>query len=208
MWIQNQGKDAGRSTKWDRQGTVIAVKDNDQVLVRVHGSGRITIRNRRFLRKYEAAMPVVDDMHVAVPVDVPDLEVPAAVPGEPVYGPADVPGEYLPVEVPVDVPVMDSEEHVEVPVAMPEERVADPEEHVEVPKPRGRPPKKRQYFRGTPWQSMRPSEEASQQQHYQQQLNETPDKNGGGPSRFSTREHKQRKLYDSASGTYVLPSSN
>ena len=218
---------------------IIATKNFDQYLVKVDGTGRLTLRNRRFLRKFgqiDAAAystpvhpyplkanlpqpsytprysdggstyadPLDQTAGVAPAGDVPDVELPVAVPEEPV----DVPGDYLPVEVPVDVPVTDSEEHVQVPVA-------DPEEQVRVPNPRGRPPKKRQYFKGTTWQSMRPSEEASQQQQQQQQhqqlLSETPDKqlhlNDGGASRFSTRQRKQRKTYDSASGTYVLPSN-
>ena len=38
--IQNQDKSSGRPDKWDRQGTIIASKDHDQYLVKVHGSGR------------------------------------------------------------------------------------------------------------------------------------------------------------------------
>ena len=51
VFIQNQNKSSGRPNKWDRQGIVIAIKDNDQYLVKVAGSGRLTLRNRRFLRK-------------------------------------------------------------------------------------------------------------------------------------------------------------
>jgi len=50
--IQNQSKSSGRPNKWDRQGEIIAAKPNDQYLVKVDGSGRLTLRNRRFLRKY------------------------------------------------------------------------------------------------------------------------------------------------------------
>ena len=38
VFIQNQIKSDGRPNKWDRQGTVIAIKDNDQCLVKVDGS--------------------------------------------------------------------------------------------------------------------------------------------------------------------------
>ena len=38
--------------KWDRTGTVVEVRQFDQYVVRVDGSGRVTIRNRKFLRKY------------------------------------------------------------------------------------------------------------------------------------------------------------
>ena len=49
-FIQNQ---TGRySKRWDRTGTVVEVGPNDQYSVKIDGSGRITIRNRRFLRKF------------------------------------------------------------------------------------------------------------------------------------------------------------
>jgi len=38
--------------RWDKQGTVIEVGKNDQYLIRVTGTGRMTLRNRRFLRKF------------------------------------------------------------------------------------------------------------------------------------------------------------
>jgi len=57
VMIQNQDKSGGRPNKWDRQGTVIASKDYDQYLVKVHGSGRLTLRNRRFLRKFQLRSP-------------------------------------------------------------------------------------------------------------------------------------------------------
>ena len=48
--IQNQmGTHPG---KWDKTGTVVEVKQYDQYLVKVDGTGRATLRNRKFLRKY------------------------------------------------------------------------------------------------------------------------------------------------------------
>jgi hypothetical protein len=52
VFIQNQSRSVSRPNKWDRQGKVVAIKNNDQCLVRVDGSGRLTLRNRRFLRKF------------------------------------------------------------------------------------------------------------------------------------------------------------
>ena len=47
--IQNQ---AGRfATKWEKTGTVMEIHPNDQYTVKVDGSGRLTLRNRQFLRK-------------------------------------------------------------------------------------------------------------------------------------------------------------
>ena len=64
--IQNQ---TGRfPNKWDKTGRVIEVKQHDQYVVRVDGSGRSTLRNRKFLRKYEPVRPqaekrlISDDM--------------------------------------------------------------------------------------------------------------------------------------------------
>ena len=49
--IQNQ---RGRyPNKWDHSGTIVETKPNDQYVVKVAGSGRLTLRNRRFLRVYQ-----------------------------------------------------------------------------------------------------------------------------------------------------------
>ena len=54
--LQNQ---SGRfPKKWDRSGIVVEIKINDQYVVKVAGTGRLTLRNRRFLRKYtHTALP-------------------------------------------------------------------------------------------------------------------------------------------------------
>ena len=50
VMVQNQ---TGQfPNKWDKSGIVVEVKDFDQYVVKVTGSGRLTLRNRRFLRKY------------------------------------------------------------------------------------------------------------------------------------------------------------
>ena len=59
VFIQNQGKSPGRRNKWDRQGRIVAIKDHDQHLVKVDGSGRLTLRNRRFLRKFQLRSEVM-----------------------------------------------------------------------------------------------------------------------------------------------------
>ena len=48
--IQNQT--GSHPTRWDKTGVVIEVRQFDQYVTRVDGSGRITIRNRKFLRRY------------------------------------------------------------------------------------------------------------------------------------------------------------
>ena len=53
--IQNQS--GPHPTKWDKTGIVIEVRQFDQYVVRVDGSGRVTLRNRKFLRKFTAVVP-------------------------------------------------------------------------------------------------------------------------------------------------------
>ena len=48
--IQNQM--GQHPLKWDKTGVVIEVRQFDQYVVKVDGSGRVTLRNRKFLRKY------------------------------------------------------------------------------------------------------------------------------------------------------------
>ena len=53
VMVQNQ---TGRFPKrWDKSGIVVETKNNDQYVVKTAGSGRLTLRNRRFLRKYTLA---------------------------------------------------------------------------------------------------------------------------------------------------------
>ena len=47
--IQNQI--GHKASRWDITGTIVEVKPYDQYLVRVHGSGRLTLGNRKFLKK-------------------------------------------------------------------------------------------------------------------------------------------------------------
>ena len=53
--IQNQV--GPHPTKWDKTGIIVEVRQFDQYVVRVDGSGRVTLRNRKFLRKYVPVVP-------------------------------------------------------------------------------------------------------------------------------------------------------
>ena len=51
--------------KWDKTGLVVEVRQFDQYVIRVDGSGRVTLRNRKFLRKFMpvyAKPQIIDDM--------------------------------------------------------------------------------------------------------------------------------------------------
>ena len=64
--IQNQT--GNYPTKWDKTGTVVEVKQFHQYQVRVDGSGRLSLRNRQFLRRFTpvntpmARRSIQDDM--------------------------------------------------------------------------------------------------------------------------------------------------
>ena len=76
VFIQNQ---SGRfPTKWDKSGTVVETKGNDQYVVKVAGTGRITLRNRRFLRRYqEHSLHGKDNLHKKFPNAPPSPAIPA-----------------------------------------------------------------------------------------------------------------------------------
>ena len=46
--------------KWDKTGTIVQVNNNDQYLLKVHGSGRLTLRNKKYLRKFVPYHPNPD----------------------------------------------------------------------------------------------------------------------------------------------------
>ena len=58
VFLQNQ---QGTSpSKWDRSGIVVESLGHDQYRVKVDGSGRLTLRNRRFLRAYTPATQSIE----------------------------------------------------------------------------------------------------------------------------------------------------
>ena len=69
--IQNQT--GNHPNKWDKTGVVIEVRQFHQYVVKVDGSGRISIRNRKFLRKYnpvhhwEPKRSILDDLKYLKP---------------------------------------------------------------------------------------------------------------------------------------------
>ena len=52
--VQNQR--GPNALKWDRTAVVVEVRQFDQYIIKIDGSGRVTLRNRKFLRKY---IPIV-----------------------------------------------------------------------------------------------------------------------------------------------------
>ena len=53
QYVVLQNQNGPHPLRWDRTGQVVEYKDYDQYLVKIHGSNRLTLRNRRFLRAYD-----------------------------------------------------------------------------------------------------------------------------------------------------------
>ena len=51
VFVQNQK--GHYPNKWDSSGVIVEVKDFDEYLIKLTGSGRITLRNQRLIRKFE-----------------------------------------------------------------------------------------------------------------------------------------------------------
>ena len=51
--VQIQNQMGHRSSRWDLTGVIVEVKSHDQYPIKVHGSGRLTLRNRKFIKKIE-----------------------------------------------------------------------------------------------------------------------------------------------------------
>ena len=64
VFIQNQN--GPHPKKWDRSGVILEPLGHNQYNVKVDGTGRVTKRNRRFLRQYtlSSAMPTAPPVHV------------------------------------------------------------------------------------------------------------------------------------------------
>ena len=58
--IQNQT--GPNPTKWDKSGVILENRPHSQVLIKVHGSNRLTLRNRRFIKPLYPAK-VLNEQH-------------------------------------------------------------------------------------------------------------------------------------------------
>ena len=107
--IQNQVGPQAR--RWDKTGTVIEVKQFDQYVIRVDGSRRVTLRNRKFLRKFFPAIPQPTWLPIPLPthpIQSPrTLTTPMAVtlPPPPHAEKAQLPGPEPP-NIPCPLPMM------------------------------------------------------------------------------------------------------
>ena len=111
MLIQNQRAAGNLAKRWDKTGIVVECKGNDKYSVRIDGSGRITDRNRRYLRAFKPgtstpAMPTArptvhtPNTPASAPPEAPSLATPnetdrGGVAANPAQAPMDNPP-YIP----------------------------------------------------------------------------------------------------------------
>ena len=50
--VRVQNQTGPHPNKWDKTGRIVEVRQHDQYMIKIDGSGRITLRNRKFLRKF------------------------------------------------------------------------------------------------------------------------------------------------------------
>ena len=83
--VRVQNQTGPHPNKWDKTGYVVEVRQHDQYLIKIDGSGRITLRNRKFLRKFSPVYnnqppprSIYDDLatRVTVPAPVVTLQPP------------------------------------------------------------------------------------------------------------------------------------
>ena len=66
VFVQNQH--GHHPTKWDKSGTVVELGEHGQYWVKVDGSGRLTLRNRSFLRKFtQLALAISKPLNITAP---------------------------------------------------------------------------------------------------------------------------------------------
>ena len=214
--IQNQ---SGRfPNKWDKSGTIVEARGNDQYAVKVAGSGRLTLRNRRFLRRYEphstTNLPVAAPTAATLPPPTALFEIPDK---KPEHGsthlPANMAEELTGIERRPTAPAAGSgliRPHVSFLPVMQQQSTALPENSRRGGEPANNGPAGIESC--DPQGSLLPEIQrqpsaapaSSQPSVLQAQLPSTA-ATGQHQARRSGREKKPRQVYDASTGKYVAP---
>ena len=170
--VRVQNQTGPHPLKWDKTGTVVEVRQYDQYVVKLDGSNRTSLRNRKFLRKFLPAIDkppprsIVEDLihqHIA-PTPPRDTPVPPH---------ADTPTTTLvPINQPISPPPAahyspDTEQQCDLPPATdpPSMKPQDPDTgNAQTPRRSGhltRPPASLKEFVTTKTPSMRPLDPGS-----------------------------------------------
>ena len=91
--VQIQDQSGTRPNKWHNTGTISECLPNRQYHVIVDGSRRITLRNRRFLRKITPITPKTIDINDDYPICPPSIDI-ESVTRNPTNSVADIPEHF------------------------------------------------------------------------------------------------------------------
>ncbi|KAL8569022.1 hypothetical protein ACOMHN_048270 [Nucella lapillus] len=69
--VRLQNQTGPHPNKWDKTGIIVEVRQFDQYVVRMDGSGTVTLRNRKFLRKYVPVIPRAPLLMAPGPINAP-----------------------------------------------------------------------------------------------------------------------------------------
>ena len=122
VYIQNQH--GSHPTRWDKTGVITQVGQHDQYMVRVHGSRRLTARNRRFLKKFLPLGEKMMEQHPGPLIKMPRPENSA--PSVPISTPPDVTESAPSHETAPPLPEEPSEMPKEAPTPLPSAVVPEP----------------------------------------------------------------------------------
>ena len=83
--VRVQNQTGPHPLKWDRTGTIIEVRQFNQYAVRIDGSRRVTLRNRKFLRKFIPALerPTIQQLQIVPNAPPPTTPTPTLQPHPP-----------------------------------------------------------------------------------------------------------------------------
>ena len=110
--VRVQNQTGPHPTKWDKTGTITEVRQYDQYVIKMDGSGRMTVRNRKFLRKYIPVMksaPIItinrdfnyQKLNKTLTTQPPLLDEGEPLPPAPL--PTPLTGDFVPAQVPVEL---------------------------------------------------------------------------------------------------------
>ena len=199
--VQLQNQTGNHPGKWFNTGVVAEVLPNRQYHVVVDGSRRVSLRNRRFLKKINPVSRKIFDLSpdASMPAD-PESSLPTS-PMPSVFEPPDAPSEQ---QVPQQVMLQMPQQTQPAEHTYQHDDTNSPSNTERLTRRRGRPLKKRN-FRGTPWQLMRPAEVVSRQQQPSEITDDGQPDQQDNMIRRSTRVQKQRQTYDASTGDTVQP---
>ena len=132
--IQNQY--GPHPNRWEKTGEVVETLPNRQYTVKTHGSNRITMRNRKFLRKYSPTTTTLPSlMDFSIPhVIIPDLNARPKNPGNTPVANNMLPSQPLTNNIYRDV-TTEAQDTPSIPPDIPNEDIGSPCDNITAPPP-------------------------------------------------------------------------